>query len=184
MIKGAILGLGATLFTLLSANPAKAGDTSNNLITIFGGTLTEDEVRLPIPRFENANQFGINYNRSIKSFDRSGFEFNTGLYRHFLEHFHWELTAAVMFRYQIFKNRLSFAVGNGLSWASDIPDLERRRHLQTSRLLNLVLIEMAYDVNDFSALAVRWHHRSGIWGLFNGVSGGSNSVQLGTRYKF
>ncbi len=182
-VKNAIVGLTITVLSLICSLPVVANE-KNNSITIFGGELTEDEVKLPIPDFEEATQFGINYNRSIKSFKRIRFEFDTSLYRHFGEQFHWEITAAIMLRYYIFKNRLSFALGDGFSYASDIPDLERRRHIHTSQLLNLVLLELAYDLNQSGALAVRWHHRSGMWGLFNGVEGGSNSVQLGVRYKF
>jgi hypothetical protein len=31
---------------------------------------------------------------------------------------------------------------------------------------------------------LRVHHRSGVHGLFNGVSGGSNFLALGVRYGF
>jgi hypothetical protein len=178
-----IVGISITVLSVVGSLPVVA-EEKNNSITIFTGALTEDEVKLPIPDFESAFQVGISYNRSIKSFDRIKFEFDTSLYRHFGEQFHWEITAAVMFRYYILKNRLSFAVGDGLSYASEIPDWERRRHIHTSQLLNLILLELAYDFNQKSAIALRWHHRSGMWGLFNGVEGGSNSAQLGLRYKF
>ncbi len=183
MMKKVIVSLGITILALISDNAAIANE-KNNSLTIFGGALTEDEVKLPIPDFEEATQFGITYNRSIKSLDRIRFEFDTSIYRHFGEQFHWEITAAIMVRYYIFKNRLSFAVGDGFSYASDIPDWERRRHIHTSQLLNLVLLELALDINQFSAIALRWHHRSGMWGLFDKVEGGSNSAQIGVRYKF
>jgi hypothetical protein len=31
---------------------------------------------------------------------------------------------------------------------------------------------------------VRVHHRSGVWGLFNGVGRGSNVLVGGVRYRF
>jgi len=31
---------------------------------------------------------------------------------------------------------------------------------------------------------IRWHHRSGVYGLFNGIHGGSNVVTGGIRLRF
>lgn len=182
-MKNIILGLSLISLTLGFSNPVIA-DEKNNAISIFRGTVTEDELKFPIPEFEDAWQFGINYNRSLKRLNRFRFEFDTSIFQYYGEQDHWEVTAAVVVRYYLIKDRLSFAVGDGFSYASDIPDLERRRHINTSQILNFVLLELAVDINSFSALAMRWHHRSGIWGLINDVEGGSNSVQFGVRYKF
>ena len=183
MNKNIIIGLSLAYLTLGFSHPVVANG-KNNAISIFRGTVTEDELTFPIPNFENAGQIGINYNRALKRFRRFGFELDTSLFKYYGDQSHWEVNAAIMFRFYIIKNRVSFAVGDGLSFASDIPDLERRRHINTSNILNFVVLDLAYDVTNSSSLALRWHHRSGMWGLFNGVSGGSNSVQFGARYRF
>jgi len=156
----------------------------HNSLTFFTGALTQDEIKFPIPDFEKSSQLGISYNRNIKHLKWATIEFDTSIYKHYLNQLNWEISAAILLRYQILKDKLSFAVGEGLSYASDLPRLERIRHTHENRLLNLVIIELAYDLDPSHAVALRWHHRSGVWGLFNGVSGGSNSVQLGFRLKF
>ncbi|ELS04667.1 hypothetical protein Xen7305DRAFT_00044030 [Xenococcus sp. PCC 7305] len=182
-MKNIIIGLSLACFALGFSDPAIANE-KNNAIGIFNGTATEDELKFPIPDFEDAGQIGINYNRSLKRFSRFRFEFDTSFFQHYGEQEHWEITAALLLRFYLIKDRLSFGVGDGFSYASEIPELERRRHINTSQVLNFVLLELAVDINRFSALAMRWHHRSGVWGLINDVEGGSNSVQFGIRYKF
>ena len=182
-MKNIIIGLSLACLTLGFSNPVTANE-KNNSISVFRGTVTEDELTFPIPNFEDAGQIGINYNRSLKRLQRFGFELDTSLFKYYGDQDHWEINAALLFRFYIIKNRVSFAVGDGFSYASDIPDLERRRHINTSKFLNFVVLDLAYDVTKSSALALRWHHRSGVWGLINDVSGGSNSVQFGARYRF
>lgn len=82
----------------------------------------------------------------------------------------------------------SAALGWGLSYAHEIPDLEPRadRDEQSTHLLSYLLVEL-----DFSAptvpqwgLVLRLHHRSGVFGTFGGVRGGSNFLGAGLRYQF
>jgi hypothetical protein len=80
----------------------------------------------------------------------------------------------------------SLAIGNGISYATKIPEIEARKHEETSNILNYLMIEMDFAVpwqSDWSIFA-RFHHRSGIFGLINDVSGGSNAVGLGLKYTF
>ena len=182
-MKNSLVSLGIACLTLVFSNPVVANE-KNNAISIFRGTVTEDELVFPVPNFENAGQIGLNYNRALKRFNRFGFELDTSLFKYYGDQDHWEINAAFVVRYYIIKNRVSFAVGDGLSFTSDIPELERRRHINTSQILNFVVLDLAYDITPSNSIAVRWHHRSGIWGLINGVAGGSNSVQFGARHKF
>ncbi len=182
-MKNAILSLSLACLTLGFSNPVAANE-KNNALSIFRGTVTEDELKFPIPNFEDSGQIGINYNRSLKRFSRVGFELDTSLFKYFGDQDHWEVNAALAVRFYIIKNRVSFAVGDGISFASEIPELERRRHIHTSKILNFVVLDLAYDVTKSNSLALRWHHRSGMWGLINDVAGGSNSVQFGARHRF
>lgn len=182
-MKNTIIGISITCLTLGLTHPVVANE-KNNAISIFRGTVTEDELTFPIPNFEDSGQIGINYNRSLKRFSRFGFEVDTSLFKYYGDQDHWEINTAFVVRYYIIKNRVSFAVGDGFSLTSEIPELERRRHINTSQLLNFVVLDLAYDLSKSNSLAVRWHHRSGMWGLINGVAGGSNSVQFGARHRF
>jgi hypothetical protein len=80
----------------------------------------------------------------------------------------------------------SFGIGDGLSYASDIPVLETDECEETSRLLNYLMVEFSFEIPKKASwdLFIRVHHRSGIFGLFNGVTEGSNLLGAGVRYKF
>jgi hypothetical protein len=124
-------------------------------------------------------------------------------YRHYLrleaegqvvKHFdlmnHFEVNALVVLRWLPFPwDRYldtSFAVGEGLSYATRDPAIEVEKHGRTSQLLNYLLFELAFCLPQHPRwdYFLRVHHRSGVFGLFDGVSGGSNLVGAGFRYRF
>jgi hypothetical protein len=82
----------------------------------------------------------------------------------------------------------SLAFGQGLSYASRVPKLEPRAdpdEAESARLLNYLLMELELGPPRSPWRGfVRVHHRSGAFGLFGGVRGGSNFVALGARYRF
>lgn len=82
----------------------------------------------------------------------------------------------------------SAALGWGQSFASAVPELEPRsgRDEESTRLLNYLLVELDFAPPSRPewGLVLRLHHRSGIFGLYNGVNGGSNYVGAGLRYAF
>jgi hypothetical protein len=82
----------------------------------------------------------------------------------------------------------TFAIGDGLSYASGIPlreeidsDIHNPKHL-----LNLVVIEAtaALPSHRDLQLVVRVHHRCGAWGFFGAGNLSSNAVGIGVRYLF
>jgi hypothetical protein len=109
--------------------------------------------------------------------------------RHWGEQSHLEFTGAVVARWNPFPwdhiVDTSLAVGEGLSYATRVPVLENRKDKDSERLLNFILIEAAFappDNPDVS-FVVRVHHRSGVFGLFNGVEQGSNFLNFGLRFR-
>jgi hypothetical protein len=82
----------------------------------------------------------------------------------------------------------SVAVGEGLSYATSVPAVEAYRHGEekTSKLLNYLMVETAFGLPSRPRwqLIFRVHHRSGVFGLFNDVYGGSNTIGMGLRYQF
>ncbi len=80
----------------------------------------------------------------------------------------------------------SAAIGGGLSYADEIPEIEALHHEKTSRLLGYLLFEFTFPLPATQSWqgSVRIHHRSGIYGLFNDVHGASNSLGIGVRYEF
>lgn len=110
-----------------------------------------------------------------------------------LQH-HWEANAVVALRWMDFPwdHHLDtrVAIGNGLSYASEIPPLEPGgeidRDEKSAHLLYYMMVETEFTLSrktPWSAF-VRVHHRSGIFGLFNDVDGGSNFIGIGLRYYF
>lgn len=106
---------------------------------------------------------------------------------------HWEANAVLVARWMYFPwdhwldTRL--AVGEGLSYASEVPPLEPRADSDegdSSRLLNYLSVELEFVVPGTSRWSTytRIHHRSGVAGIFGGVEGGSNFIGLGVRYTF
>jgi hypothetical protein len=80
----------------------------------------------------------------------------------------------------------SFALGEGVSYASSIPALESRDNENTKRLLNYMLVEASFAAPAYPRLQLvaRIHHRSGAYGLYHAGNTGSNDIGLGIRYLF
>ena len=71
----------------------------------------------------------------------------------------------------------------GLSYASEIPEIERKNDRQ-NQVLNYLAVEAEISPVEKFALVARLHHRSGVRGLYNGAKGGSNAYLFGLRFKF
>jgi hypothetical protein len=79
------------------------------------------------------------------------------------------------------------AVGLGPSYTSRYPALERQSRMEDrSRVLNQLNLELTFAAprRPESQLLLRLQHRSGVFGLFNGVTDGSNFLTLGLRQRF
>lgn len=79
----------------------------------------------------------------------------------------------------------TFAFGHGLSYATIPPTIERMYLDRTNRLLYYMLIEFTVPLLNLKNydLLLRVHHRSGAFGLFEGVVGGSDYLCLGIRIR-
>ena len=83
------------------------------------------------------------------------------------------------------------AFSTGLSYVGKVSDVEKdaageRGNPDGSKLLHYFAPEITFalpDRRDWEML-IRFHHRSGVAGTFNGVWGGSNVVTSGIRYRF
>jgi hypothetical protein len=106
---------------------------------------------------------------------------------------HLEINAVIAARWMNFPwdrwldTRIAF--GEGLSYAFRTPFIEPRQDPEedrSRRFLNYLMAELEFVVPGLPKWSsfVRVHHRSGAWGLFGGVSGGSNFVGTGIRYTF
>ena len=79
---------------------------------------------------------------------------------------------------------LSFSVVEGISYNTDVSLYEKTFRENNNQLLNYLGFEVEAAVSPDLSLVGRIHHRSGAFGLFDGVSGGSNGYLLGLRYRW
>lgn len=80
----------------------------------------------------------------------------------------------------------SLALGEGVSYASSVPAIEKRQNNHTKRLLNYLMFEatVAHPCYPKVQLLARIHHRSGAYGLYHAGNTGSNVIGIGIRYLF
>ncbi len=111
--------------------------------------------------------------------------------RHFGGHPHGEINGLMLLRWTQFPWNSSlwttFAAGAGVSYATEVPELEELQDRTSAQLLGYVLVEWTFGLPRYSrwALTTRIHHRSGADGKFSpGVYGASNALGLGVSYSF
>jgi len=122
--------------------------------------------------------------------DKFGIEFEI----HFAEHWghqnYEEYNGVFVFRFLKFPwdkyIDTSFGIGEGLSWASEISELEKRRHEDVTQFLNFLKLEFGFNLPKYPdyVLFFQIYHRSGMFELFNGVSGACNLLGVGLKYRF
>src|SRR3990167_408414 len=75
----------------------------------------------------------------------------------------------------------SFAIGEGVSYDTSIPAIEKRQNTDTKRLLNFLMLEATFADPNYPRLQLllRIHHRSGAYGFYHAGNTGSNVVSAG-----
>jgi hypothetical protein len=102
--------------------------------------------------------------------------------------------AAIYLRFDGFpwnkRLRTTVGISTGLDYLSSLPDAETspdgEPEEHTSHVLHYLSPEITFALPRYpnQELVVRLHHRSGLFGAINGVSGGSNVVTLGFRHRW
>lgn len=173
------------------ANPIYAEDSW--YYTAYGGVLTEgswvDAININNVKIADARLFGIGvgWQRSIEGSHLSvGIE--TQAVKHFGRQDHFEFNIPVVARYAADHARphwiTSTAFGLGLSYATEIPQVEIDRKGASRRTYFYWLAEVEFALPDLAANAFfRVHHRSDGFGFFD-VDGGSTALVFGWRKEF
>lgn len=82
----------------------------------------------------------------------------------------------------------TLAVNTGVSYLTEVSEFERSRdnNGKAGRLLHYMGPEITFADPDNKNLEflVRFHHRSGVFGLFDGVVSGSTFITAGMRVRF
>ena len=108
--------------------------------------------------------------------------------KHFGAMDHWEFNGLAVLRWHPFPwdryLNTSFAVGNGLSYATEVPRVEKKFDEDAVRVLNYLLVELTFGLPGQPrwGFSLRIHHRSEVFGLFKG--GGSNFLCAGIKHSF
>jgi hypothetical protein len=159
---------------------------------IYGGRASDNRLldilslqTAPANTFLMAGTIG----KELKTYgDYLQWEVEGQIVKHFEQQTHLEFNGLVILRWMRipWDNYLdtSLAIGDGLSYATRHPSLEQGNGEKTAHLLNYLMIEVAFNCfrKPSLQLFVRIHHRSGVYGLFNGVTEGSNFLCLGLRW--
>lgn len=160
-------------FSLIQASQVRGG---------LGNTLS-DHWPAYISLLRTAKEFAGSQEGLMWEFEGQ-FAQHSGLQRHS------EINGLVVARWHPFPwdryLNTSFAIGGGLSYATEVPEVEVTRGQDTAKLLNYLLFELtlALPGNPQWQAAALMHHRSGAFGLFSGVTGGSNYFGGGLKYLF
>ena len=103
---------------------------------------------------------------------------------------HQEMNCAIILRWLSFPwdNYVdtSFAIGNGISYATMAPviEIENADNGNTNQWLYYVLVEWAITTPFQWEFFWRIHHRSGIYGLMADSNAGSNFIGFGLRFRY
>ena len=105
------------------------------------------------------------------------------------------LYVKVYYKWDFWKNRIRIGVGEGISYASDVPIVEEddaTGDKEVAKFLNYMDISADFDlgrlirVKSLEDLYIGYtiKHRSGVFGLYSGVTGGSNYNMLTIEKNF
>jgi hypothetical protein len=177
------------------AQPVRNQTISAWSLVLFAGALSENKLGfslLPPDRFRNDFLSGLGLNWQ---FYRHGDTWDLELEPMFVQHFgsadFGELAAVVMARWRKFPWNeclpTTVAVGEGLSYVDQIPEIETRGPGvgPINHLNNLLIFEATFALasQPRTAVVLRLHHRSVAFNLF-GENNESNFFCLGLRYNF
>jgi hypothetical protein len=211
MRSGWIVGL-LSLFSGFCAPNVQANEVRGdaNGIAFFAGVATDTAfvTSMFMPwenEMEDLGVVGVAYSRRIGSVseltgwgDAGGFldnlliEGEVGFSARFGDESLGEAWTGAYIRYDgFFWNDVIYttiAVNTGLSYLTDNSDFERGRdeNNRNSKLLHYMGPELTFALPDHKniEMLLRYHHRSGVFGAFDGVISGSTFISTGFRVRF
>ena len=116
------------------------------------------------------------------------FELEGQVAKNFGEQTNWEFNALLVGRWVTFPWNdyvyTTFAVGDGISYATSVPKLEKEFQGTTQQLLNYLMFELTLSPPQHPewAFVTRIHHRSALFGGYG--NGDSNVLAVGIKYRF
>lgn len=180
---------------IMNINIQCVADEGKYFISLYGGRATErkflEVARFCFTDFIDSNIIVVSAGKKLTGYkDLLRLEAEGQIAKHWRYQKHWEINAVLILRWLKFPwdkyIDTSFALGDGISYATEDPKVEVDEIGWTSKMLNYLMLEWEFSVPDQHKWSVfmRNHHRSGIYGLIDDISGGTNIVTGGIRYYF
>lgn len=162
-------------------------------LTAYGGAHAQDDINDVVtfqPKFEDNAYIGVvALARELWHYEKYlSFELEGQVAKHFNKDTQWEFVGVLIARWHYFPwNQYvdtSFAVGDGLSYYTEVSEVETEDDEDAQRSLNYLLFEVALGLPEYPRwdLVFRIHHRSSVFGLYG--AGGSNFVCGGIKFGF
>jgi hypothetical protein len=187
-----LLAMG-TVLIVITAQIAEARE--DWAVTLFGAVQETRDLGGAIvsPNFDKEYSFAaLGVSRKVYSLTKHiDLEVEGLALKHMGKQYHEEFALLLVARWLTFPwNRYietTFAIGEGLSYNTEKATFEERLHGEkTSNLVNGMTFEWTFDVPYYPGWSLVWrlHHRSGVYGLYDGVHGASNAMGIGLKYRF
>jgi len=190
-LKATRLSLYLFLILLVSSEIAQANEDWS--ITVYHAVLTAWDLETVVKfeaEFEDDYQlWGLAVAKKVGSFtEHMDIEIEGQIVQHTGEQDYMEFNGLGVARWLTFPwNRYlatSFAAGTGVSYGTELSEIEVRKSSDANRWAVYLLFELAFSIPRVPAwsLVGRLHHRSDGFGLFGAT--GYNAVGLGVKYRF
>lgn len=147
-------------------------------------------VRANVPSFDPNPFAAVSVGKNVWDIGRyASLELEAQTGKHFEMGNAYQLNGLVGFRWSLLPwdrfVKSSFLFANGLSYATEIPSIERSAGTGLSKLLYAISLEFEFLIpgSEDWGVVIRLHHRSGIFGLMTQANQGSNFLCLGVRYR-
>lgn len=187
-----LLLLMTAIFLFLPASQAQA--ENNWYVTLYGGQGADSDLGDMFSfqaDFENVYLLALAVERGLYTYsDKFRFEVEGIVVKYFGRQENAEFDALITARWLYFPwndyLNTTFAVGDGISVATEVPDFEEETHNgNATQVLNYLMFELTFGLPQLPrwSFITRIHHRSGMFGLFDGVHGAFNSLCFGLRYQ-
>jgi hypothetical protein len=171
----------------------KDAPRSKWFLTVYGGAHAQDDINdvftFQATFHDNAYVAVVALAREFWHYDNYlGFEVEGQLGKHFNKDDQWEFAGLIVGRWHAFPwdkyVDTSFAVGDGMSYYSEVSEVEKEDDEDAQRALNYLMFELALGLPQYPRwdLVFRVHHRSSVFGLVG--AGGSNFVCGGLKFSF
>ena len=180
----------------MESSPRKSWIENGWAISAYGGTVsTSDTSKIFAGSgdFGDATVLGVAVSkRIVRIFDHMNLDGELQVNRHFNRYDTWEFVVVPKLTFFDFPWDdtvvTTFSVGNGLSSTDKLAaaEVDTLTSSDANQLLNFVLLEatLALPEHDQWALDLRYHHRSGMFGIFSGVGEASTMLAIGLRRTF